>query len=152
MHLQDDSNIIDFYQLQKENLRPEFSIQNLETTMQLPVFELSTLPPQMMKATQSFQQIARYKKRLPEVPFISIVKRYKDMTNTCEKVQDIGELLTRVQSSTRINSKNKPQNLYAEQKHMQLIVYLLSDSILQFEEDSALKRCGNTFSQSSELA
>lgn len=131
MHLKGDLNIIEFYQYQEKTLRPKRSMKSSEAMMQLPIFELSTLPPQMMKVTQSFKKIDSYERKLPIVLSSVSVKRYIDMTNTSTKVQDLREMLTRIHRSVRIDGKNRLHNHYAIEKHMKLIVYLLCDSVFQ---------------------
>ena len=127
-------NIVDFYDKQHGKRRP-VNITNqlgvhLKTRMCGPDFyEVITLPPAMMKSTQSLKTIEKYQATVKDLnisgsPFVERMQHTGEMLI---EQHDANDLQRKVVKNTLLDSKkNKVINFYAEKKRLTYMVYLLS--------------------------
>ncbi len=125
MHQASNGDLIDFYHSQPPELQPEVANHKLRRKTPLDFYEMRTLPPQMMKSTQSYTELGRYQSRPPEMMSTPMAFRYSAEGELVSKPLNLEELRLRVEEKKRIDSRDKPKNLYVEQKQMQMTVYLL---------------------------
>ncbi len=125
-HTNGMESLVDFYQAQSPDLQPRPAAHELDPSLTLPIYELTTLPPEMMKVTQSLRGIESYRKTSPVSFSPPFVERFTPSWSTCLKIQDMSGLTASVAEIQRFDESDRPKNLYVDQKRLQFIVYLLS--------------------------
>ncbi len=125
MHLKWEGDLVRFYEEQPPHLQPLPVNDRLKVPSPFPVYEIGTLPPQMMKSTQSYTELRKYEERRPTLGSFPMTTRTSATGEIYSKPQDFEELRHRVDAAKRIDAKNRSKNLYVEQKNMQFTVYLL---------------------------
>jgi len=124
-HLSGPGDIVDFYASQKGNLKPKLGNPTLALDSRLPIFEISTLPPEMMKVTQSFGRIRQYSKESPVDDHVPSVMRFSSSWQTFRKPQTFADLDSTVSEIARTAPDGSVKNLYVDSKRLKFIVYLL---------------------------
>lgn len=125
MHLKWDDDLVRFYECQSPHLQPFPVNERLRKPYPFPVYEIETLPPQMMKSTQSYTELRKYEERRPTLGSVPMTTRTSAIGEIYSKPQDFDELRHRVAEAKRMDTRNRSKNLYVEQKSMQFTVYLL---------------------------
>lgn len=136
-HIRGPGNIVDFYASQGEALQPKLGNSKLPGEITIPIYEISTLPAEMMKVTQSHTRIRQYSVVSPVDDQVPNVERYSDSGATYSKPQDFADLTVTVSEISRVDPDGHLLNLYVDQKRLKFIVTLLS---LQFKSDHHPRR------------
>jgi len=126
-HIRGSGNIVDFYATQSSEHQPRRLNEDLGVSGGLSVFEIDTLPPEMMKVTQSVKKIFSYQKAPPVLNLpIPQFTRFSFDGKTYDTLQDLEALNRSVTEITRTTPDGGAVNLYIEQKRFSDIVYLIS--------------------------
>jgi hypothetical protein len=129
-HLHEPGNIVTFYDSQAPDHQPRLIIQELTDGTSLPVYEIDTIPPEMIKVTQSLSTVRSYRESPPvldpaQIPFF---KRCVAKSWQKEELvpQDLATASHSINQIIRVDQKGTSQNLYITQKRLSLIVCLLA--------------------------
>lgn len=126
-HFRSAGNIVDFYASQAPDHQPRLMNEELHIGSSFPVWEIDTLPPEMMKVTQSFSEIKHYTNQPPVLsPPIPRFPRYSSDGRTYDTLQDLEAFNQSVAQIERTTPDGNAVNLYIEQKRFADIVYLIS--------------------------
>jgi len=120
-------SIVDFYASQDMDHQPHLVNDYLHVGPEMPIYEIITLPPEMMKVTQSFRQLRAYHDSPPILS--STPPRFKRFTCSGairERAQDFSALNESVEQLERISPEGNSVNLYVDQKRLEDIVCLIS--------------------------
>jgi len=128
-HLRGAGNLVEFYSEQEEDHQPRLVSNCLKGTGLLPVFELDTLPPEMMKGTQSLRAIKDYGRDAPVITprHVPSFERYSPSWQVVQKEQTVGHLLDTANQFERMSLDERPMNLYVQKKRFAYTVYLIGN-------------------------
>jgi hypothetical protein len=127
-HLRGAGNIIDFYASQEAPHLPHLITRFVAEGSSMPIYELDTLPPEMMKVTQSYRKIGEYEDRPPTLSGDQIpsFERYTYMGDTDARPQTLASFHDRVLQVRRVAPNGCERNLYVDEKRLSDIVHLLA--------------------------
>jgi len=126
-HIHHGLNIIDFYSLQDPEHLPRRVNEELQIGSDVAVYEIDTLPPEMMKVTQSVKKFDYYQRHPPVLsPPIPRFIRYTSGAETVDALQDLEALHKSVDQVIRTTSDGNAVNFYVEQKRFMDIIYLMT--------------------------
>jgi hypothetical protein len=119
-------SLLNFYSIGTN--RPRLITQELENDASLIIYELSTLPPEMMKVTQSFRKLMEYKQHPPALPQNQIPEfnRFTTAGTVEQKLQDFQNMNVSIEEIRRVFQDGSERNLYIEQKRLSDITNLLA--------------------------
>ena len=103
----------------------------LEQDFGLSVFELDTIPPEMMKGTQSHQPLNDFEKDPPVEKTVVRFRRTSFSGETYNEAQNFVFFQKSVSESRRISPNEKPVNLYVDQKRLSFIVHLIGQFFMK---------------------
>ena len=126
-HIHQGVNIIDFYFSQEQEHLPRCVNHDLQIGSDVAVYEIDTLPPEMMKVTQSVKKFDYYQQHPPVLsPPIPQFIRYAHGEGTVDTFQDLKALHKSVDQVIRTTPEGNVVNFYVEQKRFTDIVYLMT--------------------------
>jgi hypothetical protein len=125
-HFSGAENIVDFFASQDPGFQPRPLSGDLKIEPALPIYEIQTLPPEMMKVTQSLRKISAYRQSPPILHSSPEFLRSTCNGDIYRKSQDLDALHRRITEIERIDPKGSSVNLYVDQKRFADVVYLIS--------------------------
>ncbi len=127
LHL-DGLNLVEFYKKQEGPKAPKLILpEEVDEDNQhgLPFYELSILPPSMLKATQSYTRLKELKEQEYLVDLSYQSHRYSSTGQIIVKTQNIDNLFEEIDAYKFYNSEGESRNLYTLSKRFSYIIYLI---------------------------
>ncbi len=127
-HIHGKTNLVDFYELQSGAFAPVPIEYFLGDGILFPILEIRTIPPEMIKPTQSLRGIDAYCSSPPSLSehMTPLFERFTPSWDVWLQGQSVPEVRGHVEKMERVTQQESVRNYYVEQKRLEYIVNLLT--------------------------